>query len=148
MLSEIQTEILRGKICPYCKGPTEFVNSSVIYGKSYGMIYICAKCDAYCGVHKGTTNSLGRLANADLRFWKQEAHKYFDMIWRSENMNRKELYKLLAEHLQIPEQYCHIGMFSTKTCKEVVQWSKQLLNDLRRLDLDFGVPVDRPHYDI
>ena len=33
-------ELLTGKICPYCGKPTEFVDSSVIYGRSYGMIYL------------------------------------------------------------------------------------------------------------
>lgn len=148
MLSEIQTEIMRGKICPYCRKKSKFVDSSVIYGKSYGNIYWCKDCDAYCGVHKNTRQSLGRLANADLRFWKKEAHKYFDMIWKNEGMDRSTLYKMLAESLNLPPEYCHIGMFQIKTCKEVVEWSKNILNGLRQLDLDKGVEVDRPHYEI
>ena len=46
--------ILSGKICPYCGNRTEYVDSSVIYGRSYGMIYLCWDCMAYVGVHKGT----------------------------------------------------------------------------------------------
>lgn len=148
MLNEIQREIMKGLVCPYCKKATQFVDSSIIYGKSYGMIYHCKPCDAYCGVHKGTKISLGRLANAELRYWKKEAHKYFDMIWKDGHEKRSELYKILAEILEIPVDYCHIGMFSVATCKTVVTWSKMLLNDLRRLDMDFGLKVDRPHYDI
>ncbi len=55
--------ILSGKICPYCGNRTEYVDSSVIYGRSYGMIYLCWDCMAYVGVHKGTDRALGRLAN-------------------------------------------------------------------------------------
>ena len=33
-------------ICPYCNQESQFVDSSVIYGKSYGMIYLCSDCDA------------------------------------------------------------------------------------------------------
>lgn len=69
-------EIFTGKICPYCGKPTEFVDSSVIYGRSYGMIYLCRDCRAYVGVHKGTNQALGRLANAELRDAKKEAHFY------------------------------------------------------------------------
>ena len=29
---------------------------------------------AYVGVHKGTDKPLGRLANAELRYWKKRAH--------------------------------------------------------------------------
>lgn len=42
--------------CDYCGRRAEFVDSKVIYGKSYGMIYLC-RCRpgyAYVGVHKGT----------------------------------------------------------------------------------------------
>lgn len=41
---------MRNVICPYCEKPAEFVDSSVIYGRSYGMIYLCRKCGAYVGV--------------------------------------------------------------------------------------------------
>ena len=67
-------EIIAGKICPYCGKPTEYVDSSIIYGRSYGMIYLCRDCRAYVGVHKGTDQALGRLANAELREAKKEAH--------------------------------------------------------------------------
>lgn len=146
-LDSNQQLILQGKICPYCNGKTAFVDSAVIYGRSYGMIYLCGKCDAYCGVHKGTDKALGRLANAELRHWKKEAHKYFDQLWKGGEMSRDEAYKELSTHLSILPIYTHIGMFSVETCKEVVDWSKKLLNDFRRLDLDFGIDNKRPYYD-
>ena len=137
-MTEKQLLILEGKICPYCGKETEFVDSSIIYGKSYGMIYLCKPCDAYCGVHKGTNKSLGRLANRQLRQAKKEAHKYFDKIWNLKLMKRHKAYKWLSEKLKIDPKYTHIGMFSEKTCKDVVYYSKQALNDNRRCDLDFG----------
>jgi len=147
ILTEEQILIMQGKVCPYCKNTTEYVDSAIIYGKSYGMIYLCKPCDAYCGVHKGTDTALGRLANKDLREWKKEAHKYFDMIWKEKHETRSNLYGHLSKYLNLPPEYTHIGMFSIKTCKEVVDWSKMILNDLRRLDMDFGVDVKREHYD-
>jgi len=48
-------EILRGKKCPYCKGETKYVDSSLVYGRSYGMMYLCEPCDAYVGVHHKTS---------------------------------------------------------------------------------------------
>jgi len=147
-LSELQLSIIEGKICPYCKNKTEYVDSSVIYGKSYGMIYLCKKCDAYCGVHKNTSNSLGRLANAKLREAKKQAHLYFDKIWQLNIMTRTEAYKWLSETLGLLPEYTHIGMFSNKTCEDVVFFSKQALNDNRRLDLDFGVEPKTPYYEL
>lgn len=127
-LTPIQRQIMKGKVCPYCKQRTEYVDSAVIYsGNSYGMIYYCKPCDAYCGVHKGTDKALGRLANKELRHWKKEAHKHFDLLWKDGHMTRKEAYRRLGNYLLIPEQYCHIGMFSVFTCQAVVNWSRVLL---------------------
>lgn len=114
--------IFRAEICPYCKGETEYIDSSFVYGKSYGMIYICKKCDAYVGVHKDDpTKALGRLANAELREWKKEAHKYFDPIWKSNLKNRHQAYAWLSDKLNLPPDYTHIGMFGVETCKRVVE---------------------------
>lgn len=142
-LSEWQISILRGKVCPYCKAATLYVDSAVIYGKSFGMIYLCKPCDAYCGVHKGTDKALGRLADAELRYWKKEAHKHFDAIWKEGYRERGKLYEQLANHLNIPIEYCHIGMFSIGTCKMVVGWSKRILDAIRRLEGMLSQPCER-----
>lgn len=123
-LSDKQKEMIKGKICPYCKAKTNYIDSIEVYGKSYGMIYMCRPCDAYCGVHKGTDKALGRVANKELREKKKEAHKYFDVIWKEGRQSRSNAYKDLAKHLKIPTEYCHIGMFSIKTCNEVIKWAK------------------------
>jgi zinc-finger-containing domain len=146
-LTEIQDKIFKGKVCPYCKQPSEFVNSRVIYGRDYGMIYLCKPCGAYVGVHKNTNEALGRLANSDLRYWKKEAHAYFDLIWIHKFLTRSEAYSWLSTKLNLPAEYTHIGMFSVKTCKDVVYYSKQILNDLRRLDLDCGDEPKTPYYE-
>jgi hypothetical protein len=125
-LNPTQKLIMQGKICPYCKNQSEYTEAA------YGMIYLCKPCDAYCGVHKGTNKSLGRLAKADLRQQRQEAHKYFDAIWLQGKVDRKQLYNELAEYLEIPFKYCHIAMFSIYTCQKVVIWAKEKLNNLQQ----------------
>lgn len=124
MLTAIQEDIISGLICPYCKSKTDYVDSSIIYGVSFGMVYLCKPCDAYCGVYKGTNKSLGRLANKELRAYKKEAHKHFDYIWKSGLETRSNLYKQLSEYLELPSVYTHIGMFGVETCKKVIEWSK------------------------
>lgn len=120
--------IVAGKVCPYCKCRTEYFDISFIYnGVSYGMIYICKPCRAYVGVHKGTNNALGRLANSELREWKKEAHKYFDPIWKSNLKDRYGAYLWLSKQLNIPPDYTHIGMFGVDTCKRVVELCKKEL---------------------
>lgn len=144
-----QEQIMQGKICPYCKKPTEYIDSIKIYVyKSHGFVYYCEPCNAYVGVHKGTNEAKGRLANAELRHWKKEAHEYFDKIWKLQLCTRSEAYKWLSETLKLDPKYTHIGMFGVKTCKDVVFFSKQFLNDNRRLDLDFGATPVTPYYEL
>ncbi|WP_300700929.1 zinc-finger-containing protein [Bacteroides sp.] len=146
VLNERQEMIIAGKICPYCGLPTEFTDSIVVYGVSYGMIYLCRQCDAYVGVHKGTNKALGRLAQKSLRKLKHEAHEYFDKIWMLKYMGRKDAYAWLSRILDIPAEYTHIGMFSEVTCERVINFSKQLLNDYRENDLSKGIEPKTPHY--
>ncbi len=127
ILTAHQSDILDGKICPYCGSDSKLVDSKEIYGTSYGMIYSCKPCKAYVGVHKGTTKSLGRLADWDLRYWKKRAHLYFDKIWQSDLMKRKDAYLWLSQQLELPKQYTHIGFFGIDTCKKVVELSKNKL---------------------
>ncbi len=84
------------------------------------MIYLCKGCDAYVGVHKGTSKPLGILANAELRSWKKRAHFYFDQIWKSKIMTRSQAYKWLSEQLCKDSKETHIGMFDVPDCKKVV----------------------------
>ena len=77
-------------ICDYCGTPADFVDSSVVYhGHSFGMIYLCPRCGAYVGVHKGSDKPLGRLANSELRNWKKAAHAAFDPLWKYGKEQRK-----------------------------------------------------------
>lgn len=110
--------------CDYCGRKTEFVDNKIIYGKSYGsrMIYLCRNCMAYVGVHKGTAKPLGRLANAQLRYWKKQAHEAFDPLWKCGRFknNRKVAYAWLAGKMELPVEKTHIGMFDVGDCKRVI----------------------------
>lgn len=89
-------------ICDYCGTPADFVDSSVVYhGHSFGMIYLCPRCGAYVGVHKGSDKPLGRLANSELRNWKKAAHAAFDPLWKygPYRGRRNEAYRWLSEKM-------------------------------------------------
>lgn len=133
------TLLYTGQKCPYCNSKTELIDSSYVYGKSYGLIYICKPCDAYVGVHKGTDKALGRLANKELREAKKKAHYYFDQIantslinkiWKKyipNISNRNKAYKWLALNMKMEEKFCHIGMMNIEQCNEVVKICKPFL---------------------
>lgn len=110
--------------CDYCGRRAEFVDSSVIYGKSYGMIYLC-RCRpgyAYVGVHKGTDRPLGRLADMELRELKKKAHATFDPLWKEGQFrgHRKAAYAWLSKQMDLPQEKTHIGMFDASKCKQVI----------------------------
>lgn len=113
--------------CPYCGKTAELVDSIEIYGRSYGMVYLCRKCDAYVGCHPGTDKPLGRLANRELRMWKMRAHSAFDLLWKCRHMRRQQAYAWLAEKLDIPTEQCHIGMFDVDMCQKVIDVSLDYL---------------------
>ena len=117
-------------VCQYCGKLAEFVDSREIYGKSYGMIYLCRKCNAYVGVHKNTKTPLGILANAELREWKKRAHFYFDWIWKSKTLTRDDAYKWLSEKMNKNRANTHIGMFDVDDCKKVIKLSKGFWDDI------------------
>ena len=49
--------------------------SSMIYGKDYGKIYLCTNCNAFTGVHKNSDKPLGTLANSILRTKRKEERR-------------------------------------------------------------------------
>ena len=122
------TDIQMTIVCDYCNNPAVLVDSKVVYGRSYGMIYLCQPCDAYVGTHKASGKPLGRLATAELRKAKIAAHAAFDPLWKgkvkrdgcSKGKARGMGYKWLADQLGIKANDCHIGMFDVETCRRVV----------------------------
>lgn len=122
-LSQIGEEVY----CPYCKRKTILTDSSEVYGgKSYGLIYICTKCKAYVGVHKGTTKPLGTPASKKLRTLRIQVHTYLDELWShspnsKKSKNRKNTYKWLSEKMNIPKEKTHVGMFTESQCIEAIE---------------------------
>lgn len=109
--------------CPYCGRKAEYVDSAEIYGKSYGMAYLCRPCDAYVGVHDGTDTPLGRLANRELRRWRNRAHAAFDPLWQQGPYRRRrnDAYAWLAGKMGLTKEETHIAMFDVEQCKQVIQ---------------------------
>ena len=116
--------------CPYCGSKLLLKNSNEVYNNSkyYGKMWVCKnypKCDSYVGCHKDTDIPLGRPANKRLRTLKKEAHRWFDPIWKSGLMTRKEAYRWLADMLHIDCEECHIGLFDIKQCQKVIYLCKR-----------------------
>jgi hypothetical protein len=110
--------------CQYCLGAAELVTGAEVYphlpGLRYKKIWRCEPCKAWVGCHEGTENAMGRLANAELRQAKMDAHAAFDPLWREGDRTRKQAYQWLADKLGMPFKKCHIGYFSVEQCKQVI----------------------------
>lgn len=115
-------------ICDYCKEEVGLVWGDLLYPHRLDLyelrFWYCSDCDAWVGCHRGTTKPLGRLANAELRQAKQDAHVAFDRLWRATtpagSFDRNSAYGWLADQLGIPRADCHIGMMDVERCRLVV----------------------------
>jgi hypothetical protein len=115
--------------CPYCGGRAVLVDSAEVYGgRSYGNIWLCRPCSAWVGVHAGspTYQPLGRLADANLRRAKMQAHAAFDPLWRQPPNSakagaRKRAYAWLAAAMGLTARQTHIGAFDEAQCARVVE---------------------------
>lgn len=107
-------------VCRYCGGPVVFTDSSILYGgRSYGSIYLCLNCNASVGVHRGTNEPLGTLANSILRRKRAQAHTAFDTWWKSRHISRDAAYRWLARQMGIPPKQAHIALFEAEQCEQV-----------------------------
>lgn len=115
-------------ICDYCGDVAQFVDGGKIYPHrpdlNHLKFFLCSPCNAYVGVHIGTTKPFGRLANAELRSFKQKAHLEFDKLWKSGRFTRKESYSMLSGAMNKSIDLTHIGMFNVSECKQVVELCK------------------------
>lgn len=79
--------------------------------------------------------------------YKDKAHFYFDKIWRDTNiMTRSEAYLWLGERLDLQKNGAHFTNMNKIKCTESIWFCQQLLNDNRRLDMDFGKEPITPFY--
>ena len=109
--------------CPYCGDEAKLKDSSIVYGKSYGKIWICEPCNAYVGVHKNspTFKPLGTLADAPTREWRKKAHAAFDPLWKGGKMTRDEAYQWLSDCLWKTRDCAHIGKSTAGECRHIVE---------------------------
>jgi len=103
------------------------MDSAKVYGRSFGPIIACLGCKAWVGTHQDG-RPLGRLADAELREAKKEAHAHFDQLWKRKmdkgcpkHLARAAAYKWLSDAMDLPQEHTHIGMMDVGQCKKVVE---------------------------
>ena len=79
--------------------------------------------------------------------YRNKGHFYFDKIWRDAKiMTIDEAYVWLSNKLQISIEETHFSLMDNERCSEAIWFCQQLLNDNRRIDLDFGCEPITPFY--
>lgn len=122
-------------VCPYCGSLAELKDAYTVYRREgFGVLYVCptAACDAYVGVHQGTSRPKGSLANAALRRLRNDVHAVFDPLWRDPEVERTEVYEAAANVLGLKE--FHIGEMRDDDAKAYLDRHEELA-DLIRLQI-------------
>jgi len=109
--------------CPYCGCCAKLMDSSIIYGRSYGMLWACLPCNAYVGCHSNspTHKPKGTLANAELREARKRVHAVFDPLWKNGKYTRKQAYQIIADTMGLKLSATHIGMFDLSQCEVAME---------------------------
>ena len=97
-----------------------------------GKLYVCShfpQCNSYVGVHPGTTNAKGKLANKELRQKRIQAHRVFDQIWLNHIFTKSEAYRWIADKFCLTAKEAHIGEFSTYMCDQLILESMKILEN-------------------
>jgi hypothetical protein len=122
MLSKIKGVIqhynLR-KNCQYCHSNNiKIMTQTEFYGREYNgaKMYVCQKCGARAGCHKGTEIPLGCLADDELRKLRKEIHDIIDTMWKTRE-ERTILYKKLSE--KYGDKF-HVGFLKNEQARWVL----------------------------
>jgi len=115
--------------CGDCGAPMKLMMGS--FGK---LIYGCTAYPDCHGTHSAHTagrkigKPLGRSADKTTREARRDAHRAFDLFWRSKKRNQKKAYDWLAQKMDMVNKHgtvnrrkCHIGRFNIDQCKQVME---------------------------
>ena len=137
-----------GRQCPYCGNPTKKVDSKIIYTRSYGLIWYCEPCDAYCGSDRVTGDGLGSVANKELRDLRKDAFEFFLKALKPGSFNRIDAMHYFAAQMGIPKKDFNIAWLREDGCREFIKIAKNLLNEVRQEDISMGKEPKTPYYNI
>lgn len=117
--------------CPTCGAKAELKDSAVIYGRSYGLVWICPNfpaCNCYVGCHNQGSKPKGTLADEVTRAWRKKAHMAFDVIWQTRLLKRGPAYARLAKHFG---HEVHIGESDATKCAAIIDWARAEIRWIR-----------------
>ena len=122
--------------CPYCGKSAVLRKASYVYKEMAAeeYVYVCSNypgCNSYVGVHSGSIEPKGTLANGDLRNKRIHAHKLFDKIWKQGIMSRANAYHWMRDRFGLSDEQAHIGKFNDYMCDQLMAECRILLENNR-----------------
>ena len=117
--------------CTYCSKPTLRMTGSELHPSRSDLAnkhyHVCRNCDAWIGCKGTGWEPSGRLANAQLRRAKQDAHAALEPIWQqamaehgwTKSKARNLAYKWIANELDLGPGRPQIGEFDLRQCELV-----------------------------
>ena len=87
------------------------------------------ECDSYVGVHAGTFEPKGSLANGDLRHKRIETHRLFDAIWKNGIFTRADAYRWIQDIFCLNDSQAHIRQFSEYRCDCLMNECRKVLTN-------------------
>ena len=141
--TEEQKLIFTALKCHYCGGVPELVDAAEIFGRrspeAAGRYYLCRPCSAWVGCHRYSSEAMGRLATAELRGLRREAHRVFDLIWQKRyKASRYKAYSWLSLRMGLPRHLVHMGYFDENQCRQVIGICSAYLTKRESADADGG----------
>lgn len=121
--------------CPYCGRNAVLRKTDYVYKENAldGYLYVCSgypKCNSYVGVHTGSLQPKGTLANGDLRHKRIIAHQVFDLTWKCGVFtSRKDAYRWMQDFFCFTSDQAHIGQFSEYRCDCLLDACKKILKN-------------------
>ena len=77
---------------------------------------------------------------------RDAGHYFFDKLWHVHGMDRDWCYWWLGQRLNLTEEQAHFFLMNDYNVRWAIYYCRQLLNDLRRLDQDWGDDPKTPFY--
>lgn len=113
--------------CPYCGAQAVLRPAAAVFGaKNHdpgAYLYVCARyprCDAYVAAHRKSHYPMGTLANGDLRNKRIQAHRAFNRLWESGQMEKWQAYKWMQAKFGLRSGDAHIAKFSKHMCDQLI----------------------------
>jgi hypothetical protein len=99
-----------------------YPHRSDLYEKNF---YKCS-CGAYVGCHPNTNIALGNPCGPQTRKARNLAHQAIDPIWKNSPLSRNEVYRRLAQKLNIRREVCHVAHMTAPEAFKAAQAAEEI----------------------